>query len=67
MATPGTIWNEADLNTLGGQAAGAPVAPAAKTTQRVDMAPTAAIAPDPAPKPKHKPHKTKSKDIDNSQ
>ena len=38
-----------------------PAAPpvAQKSTQRIDMTPTAAIPLDPAPKPKHKPHKKK--------
>lgn len=44
----------------------APPAPVvAKSTQRVDMTPTASIAVDPAGKPKHKPHKKKPKDLDN--
>jgi hypothetical protein len=37
----------------------APPPAAPKSTQRIDMSPTAAIPPDPAPKPKHKPHKKK--------
>src|SRR3954453_2638267 len=43
-------------------AAPAPAPVAAKTTQRVDMTPTASIAEPPA-KPKHKPHKKKPKDL----
>ncbi len=42
----------------------APAAAATKTTQRVDMTPTAAIPAEPAAKPKHKPHKKKPKDLD---
>ncbi|MDE3176886.1 MAG: hypothetical protein KGM15_12365 [Pseudomonadota bacterium] len=39
----------------------------AKTTARVDMTPTGAIAQEPAAKPKHKPHKKKAKALDNPQ
>ena len=51
--------------------AAAPEAPAPspvaiKTTQRVDMSPTAAIPADPPAKPKHKPHKKKPKDLDSA-
>jgi hypothetical protein len=35
-----------------------------KVTQRIDMSPTASIAE--TPKPHHKPHKKKTKDLDNS-
>jgi hypothetical protein len=37
---------------------------APKSTQRVDMTPTASIAADASAKPKHKPHKKKAKDLD---
>jgi hypothetical protein len=46
-------------------AASAPAPVAAKSTQRIDMTPTAAIPADPIPKPKHKAHKKKPKDLDN--
>ena len=39
----------------------------AKTTTRVDMTPTGAIAEESAAKPKHKPHKKKAKPLDSQQ
>jgi len=62
-AAPAPPAAKVETTEVPAQPAGSPIV--AKSTQRVDMTPTAAIPAEPVHKLKHKAHKKKAKDIDN--